>query len=346
MIDLSIVIPFYNGKEYIDLLLSQLVDIDASKEIIIIDDGSNIDNSTCCKELCLKYKDLKVFQKHNEGIVATRNKGLELACGKYVLFVDQDDEIDPQIVSRALIEVRHNDLDGAIWSTAHLYHEGRFSPCDTVMENRIIERNEIENDLIPSMLLMKSGNYVTYLGHVWAFLFKKEVLLENGIEFKSYHSFEDDFVFVYDFLLSAKNLILVPSIGYYWRENELSTSHTAKYIKDYLQNAERFQMYLYNRFLFAFPYKDDEAKRFLLHARQRIMVRAIKNESIITDNRKAGYKYLKEKFKSEEYRVAFQLKPLATMKLRIDKILLKLLSRRFFCFSFLLSKAYMTQFHG
>ena len=88
----SIIVPAYNASNYIekciDSLLNQtLKDI----EIIIVNDGSTDDTA----EKLSKYEDeIKVITQKNVGVASARNKGLSVANGEYIAYVDSDDWID------------------------------------------------------------------------------------------------------------------------------------------------------------------------------------------------------------------------------------------------------------
>lgn len=74
-------------------------------EIMLVDDGS----PDCCGELCERYASedarIQVLHKENGGLSDARNKGLDIATGEYILFVDSDDYIYPQ-----MLEVLYRNL--------------------------------------------------------------------------------------------------------------------------------------------------------------------------------------------------------------------------------------------
>ena len=85
---LSIIIPYYNAKEYTDELLSLLdKQIDTEEiEVLLIDDGSK-------EEYTANYNWLKIIRQDNGGASAARNTGLDNAIGEYISFIDSDDLI-------------------------------------------------------------------------------------------------------------------------------------------------------------------------------------------------------------------------------------------------------------
>ena len=98
---LSIIIPVYNVAEYLPKCLDSLVCQDLTDcEILLIDDGSTDGRSgAICDEYADKYPMLiRVIHQENGGLGAARNAGLAIAVGEYVLFIDSDDYVAPQMI--------------------------------------------------------------------------------------------------------------------------------------------------------------------------------------------------------------------------------------------------------
>jgi len=123
MIKLSIIVPIYNVEQYlrkcVDSLLAQ--DLPSSEyEIILVDDGS----PDACPQICDEYARLmnervneltneriKVIHRKNGGLSAARNSGIEVAQGEYLMFVDSDDYIEPNVLGKLMVQVERDDLD-------------------------------------------------------------------------------------------------------------------------------------------------------------------------------------------------------------------------------------------
>jgi len=96
---ISIVVPIYNVEKYlnrcVDSILGQTY---RNIEIILVDDGSPDGCAKICDEYSLKDNRIKVIHKKNGGLSDARNKGIELAKGVYISFVDADDLIAPYFI--------------------------------------------------------------------------------------------------------------------------------------------------------------------------------------------------------------------------------------------------------
>lgn len=242
-IDISIIIPLYNGKAYIKETVESLFGIRHSKEIIIVDDGSKDDSFNYCRELFFDCNFVKLYRKDNGGIVDTRNYGISKVSGNYVMFCDQDDIVIPEAIDKAL----EKDDDCIIWSTQRLIDNDVIVPCDTVTNNAEAGISEIRNILIPQMLTNRSSEFASYMGHVWAGIFKRDIIDANSIGFKKFVDIEDDYLFVFDFLCAAKKISFIKDAGYIWRFNRKSETFRVKYVDNMLERYGWFYDYLSER---------------------------------------------------------------------------------------------------
>lgn len=109
----SIVIPIYNASAYlrecVDSVLCQTYD---KYEIILVNDGSTDDSFEICKEYAAENRSIKAYSKENEGLSATRNYGLSICQGDYIVFLDSDDYIESESLQKfnAVIEKTGADI--------------------------------------------------------------------------------------------------------------------------------------------------------------------------------------------------------------------------------------------
>lgn len=110
--DLSIIIPAYNTGKYISNCLNSIFDQNTNftYEVIVINDGSK-DNTLDVISSYINNTNLIIISQENAGISATRDKGLEVASGKYIMFVDADDLLEPNSIDLLLSEALNNNID-------------------------------------------------------------------------------------------------------------------------------------------------------------------------------------------------------------------------------------------
>ncbi len=105
----SVIVPIYNTasslERCVNSLLLQTVE---NLELILIDDGSQDNSLAICRHLAQEDSRVIVLSQLNEGASSARNKGLEIATGEYVMFVDSDDWIEPDMIERMISVFQNN----------------------------------------------------------------------------------------------------------------------------------------------------------------------------------------------------------------------------------------------
>lgn len=125
--DISIIMPCYNNEKYvkhsIESVLNQKYDLNKI-ELILINDGST-DNTI---EILNSYKNsnIKVIDKKNEGVSSTRNRGINEANGKYILFLDADDMISNNTIKKIVtfFDKNYEEIDLVTYPIIFLYSNG------------------------------------------------------------------------------------------------------------------------------------------------------------------------------------------------------------------------------
>ncbi len=213
--NISVIIPVYNAEKTLRRCVESLVfgtyqDI----EVILIDDCSNDKSWDLCKALQKQFDNVICYKNSsNKGVSFTRNKGLEIAEGKYVFFVDSDDW-----VSGRYIEL----LFGAAASRSDLMPICGFKLIDQV--------NDIRQDYIWSsakriderMILPPKEWFSllerTLFQQLWNKAFRKEIIDRYHLRFDETESMGEDFQFVIDYLEASgiENCQIVNEPLYYY----------------------------------------------------------------------------------------------------------------------------------
>lgn len=111
---ISIIVPIYNVERYIRKCLDSLLSQDLTfeeYEVILVDDGSPDGCPEICDYYASQYRNIKVIHQKNGGLGAARNRGLRIAKGKYIQFVDSDDFLEPNVLGTLIQKVEKDDLD-------------------------------------------------------------------------------------------------------------------------------------------------------------------------------------------------------------------------------------------
>lgn len=134
----SIIIPCYNAQEFLrETLDSALAQTYSALEVVVVDDGSTDGSTSILREYAARHDRFRWQQLEHRGIQKTRNAGLELAWGEYILWLDSDDLLAPDLVAVQMEELRRAPgciiacpwhklrLKNGLWSTEYLPYTGR-----------------------------------------------------------------------------------------------------------------------------------------------------------------------------------------------------------------------------
>lgn len=109
---ISIIVPVFNVEKYLEQCLNSIVaQTYPNIEIIVIDDGSTDSSGRICDEFKSKYDNIIVIHQENKGLAASRNKGLDIASGEYIGFIDSDDWIEPDMYDKLYALTIRYDAD-------------------------------------------------------------------------------------------------------------------------------------------------------------------------------------------------------------------------------------------
>ena len=197
----SVIIPAYNVENYLirsvkSVLEQDLLDI----EIIIVNDGSTDKTSLVAKELEKTFYNVKVINQQNQGVSEARNKGLKQAKGEYICFLDADDYLEKDVLSKFYESCKNNNLD-VIRGAYKIYSEEK---------NDYITHNAPNFPLINKMITGKDFLNYSMQYHFnevvpWLGLFKREYLINNNLFFPKGIAFEEDqILFLNAMLLNGK----------------------------------------------------------------------------------------------------------------------------------------------
>ena len=136
MAKISVIIPVYNVKAYLEKCVESVVNQDFSDyEIILIDDGSSDGSENLCDRLGEKYPEIKVIHQENKGQGGARNTGIENASGEYLLFVDSDDYIKEDALSFLYKTATENGSDIVSFGMDFVEEDGGITSTRKPLEN-------------------------------------------------------------------------------------------------------------------------------------------------------------------------------------------------------------------
>ena len=189
---ISVIIPVYNAEKYIrKCVQSCLNQTYANIEIIVIDDGSSDQSADICDRFVEKDERVHVFHKENGGVSSARNIGLSVARGKFIIFVDADDWIEPDMVYALWKKQEEHKCDLVVCNYS-LYVEGKKKRTGSKRYKNLESKKEILDYII------EPGNDDFIRGPVFK-LYKADIIQTHAIIFNQMLTLGEDTVFNYQY---------------------------------------------------------------------------------------------------------------------------------------------------
>ena len=106
---ISIIVPVYNIEEYLPRCIESILrQTYTNLQLVLVDDGSKDRSGALCDEYAKKDSRILVVHKENGGSSSARNRGIEVATGEYLGFVDSDDYVEPDMYGKMVTAILEN----------------------------------------------------------------------------------------------------------------------------------------------------------------------------------------------------------------------------------------------
>ena len=257
---ISIIIPVYKVEIYLEKCIQSVINQTYENlQIILVDDGSPDNCGKICDEYAKKDHRIEVIHKSNGGLSDARNKGLEIAKGEYIGFVDSDDYIEADMYEVLYNLLKQYNADVSICNF-YTVSQGKISIKNA--DNGINEYNRIE--ILKEILLDK--NIQSY---AWNKLYKKELFDE--IKYPIGKKYEDIGTTFY--LLEKCNKVVVTGKSEYYyinRQDSIVNNVTESTITDYIELIMQRYDYIEKNIKELSSYNKDYLKRILKTAEKDI----------------------------------------------------------------------------
>jgi glycosyltransferase involved in cell wall biosynthesis len=201
---ISIVLPVFNGEQYIERCVDSILGQTCQDfELILLDDGSTDGSATVLRRCAERAPEkVRVYSHPNMGVARSRNRGMELAAGEYLCFVDVDDRLDPDFCAVCLAAMERDGADVVVGGYRRVV-DGR----------------------VPFTFVAGPGSpYAKYVASaVWGKLHRRSFVVANQITFPEV-SFGEDLLFTVQEYACADRVQVVPYVGYSYIANGASIS--------------------------------------------------------------------------------------------------------------------------
>ncbi len=239
MPEFSVIVPVYNVEKYLKICIDSIIRQSYQEfELILVDDGS----PDACGKICDSYSSsdtrVKVVHKENGGLSSARNAGLDIASGKYVIFIDSDDFWDDD---NALEHIHNNlietDADVLVFP-AKRYYEIK-NKYTYIMPSDVSRLKILDKDVNSSIRYMIENNI--YRAAAWNKVVKKSIIDNHTMRFKNGY-LSEDMDWCGDLLLYAQKFDFYGNPFYAYRQQRngsITKEKVEKLISDKLYMCEK-----------------------------------------------------------------------------------------------------------
>ena len=213
---ISIIVPCYNAEKFLPRCLDSLVNQTLPDiEIICVNDASPDNGIAILRDYEARYPNIRVIDlKENVRQGGARNRGMEIARGEYIGFVDSDDWVEPDMYEKLYTKAKETRAD--------------FVCCDydEIKPDKTVLRTVYTNENIKGLVKESDRKKLieNSLGVVWNGIYKTETLNKYSIRFPEKVFYEDNY-FRFAHSLYTGHYEHIPFCLYHYCQNEVSTTH-------------------------------------------------------------------------------------------------------------------------
>ena len=236
---ISVIVPVYKVEDYLDRCVKSIVNQTYTNlEIILVDDGSPDNCPKMCDEWGKRDSRIKVFHKENGGLSSARNFGINKANGDFITFIDSDDYVSTEMISKLLANMK----DGVdIVCCNYIAFTDNVEPKPKDGGEAIVVSAE------EAMEMLLSRRYNNMLVPACMKLFRKALFNEHLFQEGKIH--EDELIMHYLIGSSTKVCIIQDQLYYYYtRQGSIVNSGFSEKHLSIIEAMEDRQRYIQTRF--------------------------------------------------------------------------------------------------
>jgi glycosyltransferase involved in cell wall biosynthesis len=207
MSSVSVIVPVYNEIENLKICLDSLLCQQyGDYEVVLVDDGSESDSLeiSCAYANC--HTIIRLFKLKNGGVSRARNVGMNFARGEFITFVDSDDIVSPLYISNLVNSVETAGVDCAVGMGASYY------------PNSHVSFRAGKTELLDCAAAARSFAE-DYGWFCWGKLYRRKMLLDNGILFNENIAVCEDLLFNYEVLRVCNRIAFNTGVDYLYRQS-------------------------------------------------------------------------------------------------------------------------------
>lgn len=219
---ISVIVPVYNAEKSIERCVGSVIKQSFTEwELLLINDGSKDKSAVICDAFALQDARIRVFHKENGGVSSARNRGMELAKGRYILFLDSDDYLPENYLEALTRQQEAWGEDAFCWTALRTISENH-----QVKEEVFAYGEEPCSVVKRSDVLKLSARYL--LNAPWNKLYRTEIIRTHALCMPENISIAEDLWFNLQYLeaMGDRPIVVLNQVTYYYvRNGEASLDH-------------------------------------------------------------------------------------------------------------------------
>lgn len=290
---ISIIIPVYNAQRYLHRCLQSIISQTYQNfEVILVNDGSTDDSYQVCQEFTNNDKRITVITQTNSGASSARNRGIEIAKGKWITFVDADDYVEKNYLE-CLCENITDEKALIIQGLKQVNIKGEE-----------IKKIEFENTILKKTEIKKAFDEkeIFEYGYTVAKLYNREIINKYHIRFNEQISYSEDMLFMLEYILNSNIIKFIGGANYnYITDISNLSQRYNSFESEYLLFTEyiKINQAIANKWGFAPSYKSQRCGALMLMRSIYCLYKKVKygrreRISIIKDVKQKYSLYIKE----------------------------------------------------
>ena len=225
---ISAIVPAYNVEKYLERCVNSiLIQTYENFEIILVDDGSKDQSVEICDKFAQEDNRIKVIHKENGGLSSARNAGMKIAEGKYIVFIDSDDDIEPNMFELMLQAAEENKADFVMTDYIRILKNNKKYLETSAIQGGLYEKKDMIQYIYPALLMGDNIDYGPVLS-VCRCLYNRSFLNENNILFAEDVKWSEDNLFSAIVGYCANQFVYLKGKGlyhYYQNPGTITTSY-------------------------------------------------------------------------------------------------------------------------
>lgn len=236
---ISVIVPVYNAEKFLNKCIESVEKQTYNNwELLLIDDGSSDKSAEIMKAACERDSRIKEFHQMNAGPGITRNRGINLATGDYIVFLDADDYIDSEYFSLLSLE---DGKDVVFIDVNQVTNNGKILKKEFMSDYKKWNKNRI--------IRAQMTGKIPWGG--WRKAVKRDLLIENHIEFTE-HNIGEEALYSFCVLNKSNSIGFIEKAVYFYVNHENSQSKlkiddpwgpAVERMKEYLLKSNLYEKY-------------------------------------------------------------------------------------------------------